>query len=706
MKKLRKLGNRYNILIIVYIIIGVLFVLRLANLQIINGAYYDKQSKNGLATEEKIPALRGNILDRNGEAIAANRVGLTVNIIRAKTTKAKLNEMLLKLDKLFVADNDSYFNTFDKVISYPIKWGTSYKFGNKPSVRFISEFGVESKEAKKIKSAKAAFKYLREVEYEVDDKYSDKQAYKIITLRYEMRNSTSLKSVRIAKDVSEKTVAKLEEMNSEFPGISTGQVPLREYINAKYAAHIIGYIRGVSESDLKEDSTYSMTDVIGKSGIEQSMEDYLRGTDGLKRIQIDVTGRTTSEVVAESAVPGNDLVLTIDNNLQKVAANSLAATIKGIREKTLPNSNTSGNKGDAFAGAVVAMDVNNGEILAMASYPTYDPSVYLKSDDDKAAQKIIVKWNTDGFNLPLFNRAIQGRYPPGSTFKPVVAMAGLESGAISRYSYIYDGGSYVVDNWPFHCLEYPTSGHGNLTVRRGLATSCNIFFEKLGVQIGISQIDKWAKLFGLGELTGIDISGEVKGMRSNPASKKALNPQDGPWSSTNTAMSSIGQFDNLYTPIELVDYCATLANNGRKYVPHLIKKIVSYDGTIVKETKAVYTALPASRASFDAIREGMVAATQTSEGTAHSLFGSYPVTVAAKTGTAELIEGDHSNNGVFICYAPVEKPEIAVVVVVERGVWGSLAGNCAKAIFDEYFKKASTDSISDTIKIDEVQLTR
>ncbi|MFA6309088.1 MAG: penicillin-binding transpeptidase domain-containing protein [Clostridia bacterium] len=701
-----KLKDRYNILIAVFIIIGVLFSLRLANLQIINGSYYDQASKNGLATEEKIPALRGNILDRNGETIASNRVGSTVSMIRANITKAKLNAMLLNLDKLFADNGDSYFNSFDKVISYPIKWGTSYGLGDKPAVRFIKEFGVEKTKAAKIKTAKDAFKYLREHEYEVDGKYSGKQAYKIITLRYEMRNSTSLKSVRIASDISKKTVAKLEEMNLQFPGISTGEVPFRKYINAQNEAHVIGYVRGVSEEDLAKDNTYNMTDVIGKSGIELTMEKYLRGTDGLRRLQIDVTGRTTSEVIAQSAIPGNDIVLTLDAGLQKIATQALKNTIKGIHDRTLPGTDTRANMGDAFAGAVVAMDVNSGEILAMSSYPTYDPSVYLKSDNDKKAQNLIVKWNQDGTNLPLFNRAIQGRYPPGSSFKPVVSLAALESGTITRDSTIYDGGSYVVSNWPFHCLEYPTYGHGSLNLKRGLATSCNIFFEKLGVMTGIDQIDKWAKYFGLGELTGIDLLGEVKGSRSNPASKKVNNPQDGPWGGANTAMTSIGQYDNSFTPLELVTYATALATDGKRYVPHLVKRIVGYDGTIVSETKPKYTLIPASKDNFDAIREGMVAVTRTSEGTAESLFRDYPYTVAAKTGTAETFETNHSSNAVFMCYAPAEKPEIAILVVIQRGVWGNLAGNVAKDILDEYFKTDTVSKIDDKVTLDQVQLTR
>ncbi|MCX8132042.1 MAG: penicillin-binding protein 2 [Clostridia bacterium] len=712
-----RIKDRYNILAVCFIILGLVIVFKLVNLQIINGEYYDEVSQERLFNLRKITAARGNIVDRNGIPLANNRMGFTVQIVYAGIKGDELNDMLMKLIRVFEKNNDTYNKNFTKYITFnPIGFGDSAKKAKSPIEKIKKDLLLKVKNDDKLDTAEDVFKYLRDKKYKIDKKYTDEEAYKIMAMRYELLHFSSLNPTLLARDVSKVTVAELEERHHEFPGVTTDIEPVRKYNDAQYAAHILGYIGKISDKSYEnlKSKGYTMNDLIGKDGIELAAEEDLKGIDGQRRVEVNTEGRFTEELNSNPAKPGNNVVLTIDMNLQKVAAESLERTIKAIRERK-PGKTHKNNKGDALAGAVVAIDVNNGEVLAMASYPNYNPSVFLERSDNKEAQKQITALFTDGTNSPTMNRAIATAYPPGSTFKPLVGIAGLQEGVISRETKIQDTGFFYEEGVKLTCLEYANgmlrSGHGFVNLKDALATSCNIFFYKLGISMGIDKIDKWGKMFGLGEYTGIELSGEVEGIRSNLEYHKKQS--DNKWGRVYTAKSAIGQQYNTYTPLQLASYTATIANGGEKYTPHIIKRVVSYDGTVVRENAQKPVQLPVSKETIAAVKEGMEAVTQhSSEGTAATVFESfytnYGIRVAGKTGTAETydsIKKGKSNNGMFICYAPADNPKIAVAVAIERGVFGYYTADVARDILAEYFNVNNKGTVDSTVKPDEVIFT-
>lgn len=566
---------------------------------------------------------------------------------------------------------------------------------------------LKDKDIALLKTPLDVFKYFREKKFNIDKKYTDEEAYKIMCMRYDMliKGYTASNPLCIAKDVDSKTVAQIEERSYEFPGVLIDMEPERKYVDASDFAHVLGYIGLMTDKEYEanKDSGYKFNDKIGKIGIEQAAEKYLRGINGKKKVEVDTSGRLTAELNSEPAIPGNDVYLTIDSKLQKVAMESLQRNIEEIKSEA----DFKKNFGDAFAGAVVAMDVNNGEILAMASYPTYDPSVFLAGADDTEAEKKKMEYNTDNKNTPLLNRAIGGKYTPGSIYKPITAVAALEEGVITPKTKLYDKGYTTIGGWKFYCLEYRNhqGPHYEIDLNEALMTSCNIYFHEIGYSTGIDKIDKWAKLFGLGELTGLEIGGEKKGTRANKETKKATWNDD--WRPADTAQAAIGQFNNEFTPIQLANYVSTLANGGKKYKPHLIKRVKKYDGSIVMETKPEYETVPVKKETLEAIKEGMVLVSNSVEGTASSTFQGFPFTVASKTGTPETGNESKgsSSNGLFIAYAPAENPQIAVAVVVEHGVWGTNTAPIARDVLEEYFGLNSDAHSDDQIAVERVGFT-
>lgn len=718
-----RLKDRYTIIAIIIVFVSSILVYQLAELQIVKGQYYDEQSQRKLLNKRKIIAPRGKITDRNGIPIAVNRMGFNVQVVNRDSDTQKFNDMLFSLIKLLEGNNNTYIKTLNHYITFnPIAYGDYIKNSQKDIKAFIKRIVLADKDVDKIKSPQDAFDYLRK-EFKIDDKYSDEDAYKLMTIRFEMldKGYSSLNPVTIATDVSSKVVAELEERNFDYPGIATDTQPIRKYIDSEAVAHVLGYIGGIWPEELKtlKDDGYDMSDLVGKDGIEKEAEKYLKGVDGEKLVEMDIGGRQINEIIGEgkSAIPGNDVELTIDMKLQKIAAESLKRRIDFIKNKERDaffDSNIPLNFGDAFAGSVIAMDVTNGEILAAVSYPTYDPSVFLQPADNSNAQKAINSWLNDKVLRPMFNRTISGTYAPGSTYKPLVAVSALEEGIITpENNKILDPGSIEFDKQKFYCLE---GGHGVLDLRKALATSCNIYFMNIATNpaMGIDKIDKWAKLFGLGEKTGIDLPNESGGQVSNKlikaASEKRVYGTSYPWGSAHTAQSAIGQLYNSFTPIEIVNYISTLANGGQRFKPHIIRRVTKYDGSIVTETKPESVTVPVKKSTIDAVKEGMIMAANSEDGTAVEAFRDFPpqFKVAGKTGTAETTGNQtHSNNGVFICYAPADNPKIAVAVVIERGVQGRFAAPVAKDILMEYFRlNKVNDTVSDVIMPDEFKFLR
>lgn len=698
--------DRYTLVGIMLVLVFSVIVYQLANVQLIQGQNYFIQSQNINLRSRTILAERGNILDRYGVPIAVNSSSYSLMIMYTDASSDELNEMLYKIIKILEKNGDLFNKTFSKYLkNNPISFGSAIAKSNNRIDVLKNITGYRFKNLNQESTPEEIYAYFRDTIFGIDEKYSDEEVYKIMTLRFEIRYN-SLNPV-IAEEVSKKTIAEIEERIDEFPGALFDSVPSRKYIDAQYAAHLVGYVRAINETELQQraDEGYTINDIIGKSGIELTAEGYLRGTNGYRSIEVDDSGKT--KIINEVAVkPGSDVVLTIDMRLQKVAMDSLEKQIPLIWERK-----NSRNFKDAYAGAVVAIDVKTGDILALASYPSFDPSIFLAGPEDEEAQKAISALvDPENTTTSEFNRAIAGAYAPGSTYKPLVGIAALEEGIANPYTKYFDKGYETYDGLMLKSIEYRTykGGLGWVNMVQAIQKSSNPYFYQLGVRTGIDNITKWATRFGLGQKTGIDLLGESKGTISSKEFKATINPDR--WGNADTAQSSIGQLYNSFTPIQLANYTATIANGGKRFKPHIIKRVVKYDGSIVTENKPEYELLPVKESNMRIIQEGMIAVANSEDpgGTASSAFKDLlPIKVAGKTGTAETgNEAKHSSNALFICYAPADDPEIAVAVVVERGVLGAYTAPIAHDILAQYFESNGADKQDYTAKMDIVELTK
>ena len=703
-----KLNNRYLMLGICFIIFFFIIVIRLVNLQIVEGEKYNIDSQSRVLKESTVTAPRGKIMDRFGVPIAVNRQGFTVKIVKTDIDNDEFNKVLYELVCIFEKNNKGYNDSLTKYLTFnPLSFNGKSVEEILKWEKNINRLGI-TKEEELQNTPEGLFKYLRNEKFKIASSYNDEQAFKIMKLRYEILidnwNFSTGGTVLLARDVEMEVISEIEERHHELSGIITDVEPMRQYLDAYYEAHVLGYVRAINAEQLEsyKEEGYDSNNIIGQTGIEKFAERYLRGKDGKKSIEVDVSGRLTEQQESVPAIPGSDVVLTIDTNLQKVGMESLKRNIDKIRVSSDKN-----NHGDANSGAFVAIDVNTGEVLAMASYPSYDPAIFLAGSEDIAARKTIQDlFDENNKDKPSFNRAIQGTYAPGSTFKPLTAIAALETGVISvDNNRRYDGGKADFGGKDFFCLEFPKSGHGWLDLKKALETSCNIYFHDIGFSTGIDNLAKWAGYFGLGKKTGIDLPSEYAGYMSSKEVKKQLHDDD--WRPADTAQVSIGQFDNAFTPLQIAAYISAVANGGKLYKPYIIKSVIKYDGSTVNETKPSFEKIPVKASTIAAIKEGMVAVTSSRDGTANAYFTDFPYKVAGKTGTAETSKSaDRSDNALFVCYVPADDPEIAIAVVVERGVWGSYTAPIARDILDAYFGLTKANTADDTLKPEEAIFTQ
>jgi len=482
--------------------------------------------------------------------------------------------------------------------------------------------------------------------------------------------------IRLKVDIDQVTHTKLEERRSDLPGVVIEVEPVRYYPLGEAIAHVVGYV-GASETSNR---------IEGKKGLEKTYESYLQGADGGKQVEVNARGTWAKVIGQQEPVPGNSLNLTIDAALQAVAAEALTATMEKVRT----------NPGDPYpnakAGAVVAIDPRTGEVLAMVSLPAYDPNKF-------AVGLSHAEWDAlnDPVLRPLINRASGATYPPGSVFKPVTATAALAEGVTTMQEKIFDTGTFRIAG--ARC--WVRSGHGTVDMKRALAVSCNYYFYEMGTRLGVDEIAKYARQYGLGSPTGIDLDDDRAGTLPSVQWKADRFKQ--PWWPGETIYAAIGQGYHAYTPLQLANYAATLANGGTLYRPYLVKSIVGPDGTEVKTfDPEVVGRVDATPETFANVRTGMVAVTQPG-GTAYWAFHDLPYQVAAKTGTAQNSAGD--DHGVFIAYAPADAPQIAVAVLVEQGGHGSTTGGpVARAIFDKYFEGKYGDDDAGKLDLDDLHL--
>lgn len=670
----RSSNLRYNIITILVYIVGIVLIVQLFNLQIVNGKEYRETSNTRLSRETVVKAARGSIKDRTGNLLVTTKMGFNVDLYKTKIDTATLNKTILNTIRILESNKDKYINNL------PIKVNP-FKFENQDEE--TQKKWKKENDINENATAEECFYSLKK-EYQIEQE-DISEAYKIMVVRYEIaRNGySSIRPVTIAKDVSRASAVKLGEQSIYFPGISATTEPLVSYPSGSLASHILGYVGNITQAELDgREDTYGINDVIGKVGIQYVFEEYLRGQNGIKQLDMSVDGNITDEYITKEAVAGSDVILTIDANLQAVTEKALVNNIKKIASGGF--SKTS----EAKAGAAVVMNVKTGEILAMASYPDYEPELFVNG----ISQKKLDEYNK-GDNI--FNRAISGVYAPGSTFKMITAIAGLETGAITPTEKINDVGVYKKAHEPA-CWIWNSYGmtHGWLNVTDAIIHSCNYFFYEVGYRVTIDNIAKYAKYYGLGQKTNVELPMEEEGV---VATRDKAKERGDEWQIGETLSAAIGQSYNSYTPIQMAKYISMLANGGKPIDVTIVKSVIDVNGNqIPKEeiTKFVNAKLGLEKQekedlnikkeNLEAVLKGMKGVTSEEGGTAYSTFADFNIELGGKTGSAQT-DVNGKVNGWFVGFAPYDEPEVAVVVLVENAGSGSYTAEVARDILQEYF---------------------
>ena len=673
----KKRSSREIALIVMLVIAFGGFVFRLVDWQLIQGDHYLEVANQNNAYTLSTEAIRGEILDVNGVSLAVNFTGLKLYFDRFSMDEEKLNDVILSLIDLLEMKGEKWIDE----LPIEIDENGNYVFiKDKDSAVQV----LKSKQNLNMNDYATADECMQKFceKYKCSS-YDKPQQRNIISVRYNMTksgyDSSYTSPYTFADSVSSETVAIVSENAHKFPGVQVTTSTIRKDVNGTIAPHIVGIVGALSAEDYEElkDKGYKLNDRKGKSGIELSMEQYLRGKGGKKTIEVKKDGTVMNVLETQNATPGNTVYLTIDARLQKVANESLARNVTAAKSMA----------SDCVAGGVVVMNVNDFSILAASTYPGYNLTKYL--DDIKYYKQI----NSDP-NHPTFDRAVMGAFTPGSIFKPAVACAGLQEGVISENDAITCNRTY----YPFAGSDFYIKcmgTHGGIALNQALARSCNIYFAEVGRRLGIDAMNVYCKKMGLGVQPDVEI----------PATKGILAGREysgDAWVPGGDLQAAIGQSDNMFSPLQLAVYTSTLANGGYRYRPHFVRKITDYNRqTVIRENDPNFPelveTLDVSPENLQLVKKGMRQVILS--GTA-SNFSNYEIPIAAKTGTAENNGSDHTT---FICFAPYEKPEIAIAVVIEHGAGGVYSKNVAKDILDAYFLKKGLDDIPAITSVDQIK---
>ena len=653
----------------------------------------EAQAKNDASLTDKVyniavPADRGEILDRSGNTIVYNDQinTLSFNALTFPKDVEDGNRVILDLIRFLESKEEDWIDNlpiklingapvFEEERDADLAWMKSAYFLD------LNPYATPQN----VYDAMAERFHLTETD--------PQDAIRIMSVRYNMNRLGFSPTVpyTFAVGASIQSVAYIKENGVRFQGVEAGVTSARKYIGeGRLAAHLLGVVGAINADEYNEQnaktqaaleeagddedkkleirsSAYALSDRIGKNGIEKAMEPYLRGKNGVKTVTVHEDG-TRDEKYTVMPRTGGTAILTIDNPMQEIAAASLE---RRIMEETKEIALLGGL---APAGAVVVENVKTGEILAAASYPDYSLTTYLEDYEELSKDP----------GNPLWNRAFQSGYSPGSTMKPATAVAGLEEGAITPDSYILCTGVYDFLDQPFVCFN--KTAHGAVNVKYALAYSCNIFFFEVANKIGIQKMNSWAKLLGLGERTGVEIN-ESEGLLAGYDERAARGEG---WKAGETLLAAIGQSDNQFSPLQLTNYCATIANGGTRYVPYLVSKVLSSDFSQVlyERTPQIAVQTDIKPETLDAVKEGMYLVANVTS--CREQLADLKMKVACKTGTAEkvrIIDGNvvEGTDGFLIAFGPYEDPEIAITVVVENAGSGASTAQVAADIFEYYF---------------------
>ena len=666
-KEGRKSVFRIILCIVLLVAIFSLFAFRLYDWQIVHGKDYAEISKQSSTYTESSYATRGEILTADGVELAVNKTTYTIVLNKIYMKEEETNSVIAKLITVMDTCGGKWFDILPILTD-----GDGYKFdkGATGDVEFIkSEAMLNDPE---LENATEIMEALIE-RYDAENIADREMQRKIVSVRYNMEKKGYSYSTpyEFAKNVSKDVISVVSERTQSIAAVEIRTVSERKIKNGTLIPHIVGVTGSLSPEEYEEhkDEGYALDDKIGKFGIEASLEKYLRGEAGEREVTKGYDGAVVSHKDTKEAKPGATVYLTIDSKLQKVANESLASNVvkaqaNGVAEAAKRKENLQGE--DCQAGAVVMLSVKDFSVLAAATYPSYDLSKYWDEDYNE--------WLYSDETSPMYSRAFNGAFQPGSSFKPLTAIAALQEGTITPgTTYTCTGHYNFYPNFTINCL----SVHGTNDLENAIAASCNSYFAEVGRLTGITSIYLYAEKFGLGVETGIEVD-ESTGVLAGRDSENFY--------AGSTCQAAIGQSDNTFTPVQLATYTATLANNGVRYRTHLVRKIVSYDGkeTLVDndpDKPEIVADAEIDRDNIDVVKSGMRAVL--TRGTASSYFNGFKIQVAGKTGTAENAGSDHA---VFICFAPYEKPEVAVAVVLEHGAWTRFTGAIARDLLTEYFK--------------------
>ena len=676
------------------VLIG-LYGFRLIFLQLVNGDSFKSQATNTTDYKFTVTAARGDIVDSKGTRIASSTTGYNVVLNKLLMGGEDLDAMLQKIVGLLEKNGESWNDTL--LIGQPDAAG-NYSF------TADSENTTEQRALATMKENLGLQQYAtaNDVMEKLVEDY-DLSAFPLYWQRilggihYEMQLQafSNVNNFIMAENVSEATVATIKENSLSLPGVEIVETSTRSYEQGTVLPHVLGRVGKITAEKWKvtdengqvtyplREKGYNMNDIIGISGLESAYEDELRGKDGVETITRNSDGVIVNTALTTVPEPGHTVQLTIDSDFQKAVDQALASNVQMISKAY----GTDGAR--ANAGAVVVLDVKTGGVLAASNYPSFDQNLYSSQYSEYSADE----------NMPLFNRALQGLYTPGSTYKPSVAVAALDTGLINRYSTVLCNGvyTYYKDYHP-KCTRH---GHsGNIDVVTAIKWSCNIFFYDVGRRLTSDVYDSYAYKLGLGQRTGVEVS-EALGHLTTKNDSNYTESLDG--------QAAIGQGNTAVTPIQLATYAATLANRGTRYRTHFVKAILdSNTGKTLQETQPeVVEVIEDKGETFDLVKEGMIGVSQTIPALA-----SYPYTIACKTGSPQRSESyyvgstlKHYTNATMIAYGPAEDPQIAIGIVVEYGGAGARTGQLVADIFNAYFAMQNgTLTVDDTVSDSLAQL--
>ena len=694
--------NRVTALLVLLLTVICIYLGFLYKLQIVEGEDYYAKSTETSSEKHTVTAARGSILDRYGRVLVSNKECYNLKIDNVKLfADEDPNDTILKLVRMVQSFGDDYTDNLPITMAPPFEYKTDMTDIERTMLRAY----FKDKEKENIlpddPTAVELLSYMRS-RYNIDNSYTAEEMRIIAGVRYSInvRYAINTGDYLFVEDASMALISSILE--NKLPGIEVERAYIRDY-GTEYAAHLLGYVGLMTQEEFERYSllSYAKDAMVGKDGIEYAFEQQLHGEDGEVYETRSASGTVLATVYTKEPVPGNHIYLTIDSVLQEQVERILSNGVEGMI-KTRSQARAEGiargdydpeMKDEITGAAAVVVDVRTGEPLAIASWPTYNVATVIENYDELMATA----------NAPLFNRALMGAYAPGSTFKPCVAMAALTSGLINTEYRVkcegvftkYAAEGYAPECWIWNAMAPEHYTHGNDNVTDAIRDSCNFFFYTVGHDLGVTTMGEYAHLFGLGSSTGIELVETVGNMSSEATHRNYV---DDDWHIGDTMQAAIGQSDSVFTPLQICEYCATVANSGTRYSASILKSIRSYDYSekLYEREPEILSRIESADYNWAAVHEGIELVLNDWAANPKNVIEWVDCAwhVAGKTGTAQKGE-KITNDGIFMCYAPYDNPEVAIAIVVERGGSGASTQFMARQIMDAYINIQSYKDTSE-----------